>query len=124
MNEDVNDLYTEIFMEIYSNPHNFGVLDNADLISEDSNPLCGDKINLYIKIKDNKVEEVKYNGKGCAISMVSASLLTDHIKGMTIEQLKEIKPEEVIDLLKVPIGASRIKCALLPLVVLRKALKV
>ncbi len=117
-----DELYSEIFMEIYDHPHNFGTIESADLKSEDSNPLCGDKINIYIKIDENRrITDVKLTGKGCAISMVSASMLTDKIKGMRIEEVLAIKPEEVIELLKVPVGSTRVKCALLPLAVIRKA---
>ncbi|HZY41031.1 MAG TPA: iron-sulfur cluster assembly scaffold protein, partial [Anaerolineae bacterium] len=91
----------------------------ADISYEDSNPLCGDKIRINIKLKNNIVEEVKFSGKGCAISQASASMLTDELIGKSLDEIKKMDKQFVLDLLGIPLGPTRIKCALLPLKVIK-----
>lgn len=112
-------LYRELILDHYQYPHNHGTLEDADISYEDTNPLCGDKIRIDIKLQDGVVEDVKFTGKGCAISQASASLLTDEIKGKSLEEIKRLDKQTVFDLIGIPLGPSRVKCALLPLKVIK-----
>ena len=114
------DIYREIILDYYRNPRNYGIIENADIFRHDSNPLCGDDIEIYVNIKDNKISNVKFVGKGCAISQASASMLTELILGKDFEFVKKLSKENVLENLGLPdLGPTRIKCALLSL----KALK-
>ena len=117
------DLYAENILDHYKNPHNKGKLENASASFADSNPLCGDKIVIGIRVNENGViEDVGFTGEGCAISQASASLLTDEILGKTVAEVKALPNEKVYELLGVPLTTNRVKCALLSLVALKKAL--
>lgn len=115
----MDDLYRELILDHYQHPHNHGELDNADISYEDSNPLCGDKIRIDIKLKNNVVEDVRFNGKGCAISQASASMLTDELIGKSLDDIRKIDKQFILDMLGIPLGPTRIKCALLPLKVIK-----
>ncbi|HLC68256.1 MAG TPA: SUF system NifU family Fe-S cluster assembly protein [Candidatus Bilamarchaeaceae archaeon] len=118
------DMYREFILELYKNPINFGKLEDADLHAESYNPLCGDKVEMYVKLTNGKVSDVKFDGSGCAISQASASLLTEEIKGKTTEQLKAMAKEDILRILQIDLSKnpSRLKCALLSLETLKKAL--
>jgi nitrogen fixation NifU-like protein len=111
----MDDLFREVILDHYQHPHNHGTLENPDLTFEDANPLCGDKIRMDFKVKDGVVENVKFSGKGCAISQASASMLTDEMIGKPLEEIKKMDKQFILDLLGIPLGPTRIKCALLPL---------
>ena len=99
MNEFMNqEMYMEHILDLYKNPLNFGVLDNADFKERCFNPSCGDEVEIQVKLNNDKVENVKFIGKGCAISVASASLLTEHIKGKSINELKNLTKEDMIKL--------------------------
>jgi nitrogen fixation NifU-like protein len=115
----MDQLYRELIIDHYQHPHNHGTIENADISYEDTNPLCGDKIRIDMKVRDGIVEDVKFTGKGCAISQASASMLTDEIKGKTLEEVKRLDKQAVFDLVGIPLGPSRVKCALLPLKVVK-----
>lgn len=114
--------YREYILEHYRNPHNYGRLDHPDLWFEDDNPLCGDRIRFELKIDDGRITDVRFEGKGCAISQASASMLTDTIKGMTLDQTLRLGKDDVLENLGAnTISAVRIKCATLGLKVLKEA---
>jgi nitrogen fixation NifU-like protein len=116
----MEDLYRENILDHYQNPRHYGTLDDPDISYEDDNPLCGDVIRLDIKLDDqNRVSEVAFSGEGCAISQASASMLTEEILGKTLEEVKQISKEDVLDMLGIQLGPVRIKCALLSLKVLK-----
>lgn len=115
----MDDLYRELILDHYQHPHNHGELPNADISYEDSNPLCGDKIRIDLRLKDSVVEEVRFNGKGCAISQASASMLTDELIGKSLDEIRKIDKQFILDMLGIPLGPTRIKCALLPLKVIK-----
>jgi nitrogen fixation NifU-like protein len=115
----MDDLYRELILDHYQHPHNHGEIENADITYEDSNPLCGDKIRIDIKLKDNVVQDVKFSGKGCAVSQASASMLTDELIGKSLDEIKKLDKQFILDLLGIPLGPTRIKCALLPLKVIK-----
>lgn len=115
----MDDLYRELILDHYQHPHNHGALPDATNSFEDTNPLCGDRIRMELKIENGVIVDVKFTGKGCAISQASASMLTDEVKGKSLEELHKIDKQTVLDLLGIPLGPSRIKCALLPLKVIK-----
>jgi nitrogen fixation NifU-like protein len=117
----MDDLYREVILDHYKNPHNHGTLDPHDFTYEDENPLCGDKIRIDVRLDENRrVKEVAFSGKGCAISQASASLLTDEIMGKTLEELKQISKDDILEMLGgIQLGPTRLKCALLSLKVLK-----
>ena len=118
----MDDLYRDYILEHYRKPHNFGVLDEPTASYEGSNPLCGDRITMMLGIKDGIVSDVAFTGRGCAISQASASLLTDEIKGKTIEDVEKLTPDDLLELIGVEISPARLKCALLSLDTLQRAL--
>ncbi|MCX7838574.1 MAG: SUF system NifU family Fe-S cluster assembly protein [Anaerolineae bacterium] len=115
----MDDLYRELILDHYQHPHHHGEIPDADISYEDSNPLCGDKIRIYIKLKGNIVEDVKFTGKGCAISQASASMLMDELIGKSLDDIKKMDKQFILDMLGIPLGPTRIKCALLPLKVVK-----
>jgi nitrogen fixation NifU-like protein len=118
----MEELYREQILEHYKRPHNFGRLDEADLEFEDSNPFCGDEQRVTIRLDQaGRVGEVAFEGKGCAISTAATSLLTDELAGKTREEMLSLPKEFVLDLLGIDISATRMKCALLGLKVVKGA---
>jgi nitrogen fixation NifU-like protein len=115
------DIYKELILDYYRNPRNFGKLESFDISSRDTNPLCGDEISIQIKVGDGKrVEQIKFSGKGCAISLASASMLTEMAKGRELEWVKTLSKEDILKMLGNPdLGPARIKCALLGMKVLK-----
>ncbi|HJW18960.1 MAG TPA: SUF system NifU family Fe-S cluster assembly protein [Candidatus Nitrosotalea sp.] len=117
------DIYREIILDYYRNPRNYGKIQDPDIAQRDSNPLCGDELEMHINIKDDKVADVKFTGKGCAISQASASMLTELILGKDFEYVKKLTKEDILDNLGLhDLGPARIKCALLSLKVLKSGL--
>ncbi len=118
----MEELYREQILEHYKRPQNFGVIDDPDLEFEDTNPFCGDEQHVTIKLDDDgKVEEVMFDGSGCAISTAATSMLTDELAGKTRDELIMLPKEFVLDLLGIDISATRMKCALLGLKVVKGA---
>ncbi len=114
-----SDIYKDIILDYYRNPRNFGELQNPDVRAKDSNPLCGDIIEMQLKINDGKVEDIRFQGKGCAISQASASMLTEVVKGKSLDEVKALGKPDVLELLGIDPGPTRIKCALLGLKVMK-----
>lgn len=118
----MDELYRDQILEHYKRPHNFGPLDDFDLEFSDSNPFCGDEQHMRIKLDgENRVADVRFEGKGCAISTAATSLLTDEIAGMSREELIRLDKRFVLELLGIDISATRMKCALLGLKVVKGA---
>ncbi len=115
----MDDLYRENILEHYKNPSNYGSLEDPDISYTDNNPLCGDEIRIDINLDNNKVKDVRFQGKGCAISKASASMLTEMVEGMSLEEMKGITKEDIMEALGIKLGPVRIKCALLSLKVLK-----
>jgi len=117
-NTEEEEIYKENILDHFKNPHNFGKLDNYTFKHMEYNPVCGDQIEIFVHLNNNKVKDVKFIGKGCAISMASASMLTEKIKNMRLEELRNIKNEVVLEMIGVKLGVVRRKCGLLSLKVL------
>src|SRR3989338_11043727 len=111
------DLYRDFILTHYHHPHNFGHLSDTDIDDKKGNPFCGDQISVTIKLTSNKkkVEKINFEGTGCAISIASASLLTDYVTGKDIISIMDLKKEKVIELLGITLSPTRLKCSLLPL---------
>ncbi|HKQ18425.1 MAG TPA: SUF system NifU family Fe-S cluster assembly protein [Candidatus Eisenbacteria bacterium] len=114
-----DDLYRQNILDHYQNPRNFGTLPHPDISVEDSNPLCGDKIRMDLRIEQDRVADVRFSGVGCSISRAAASMLTEEIKGKTLEEVKRIGRDEVLEMLGIELGPVRLKCALLALKTLK-----
>ncbi len=114
--------YREYILDHYRDPRNYGSLEHPDVHAEDSNPLCGDQLSMDLQIENNHVTEVRFHGRGCAISQASASMLTEMIEGKTLEEVIALGTEDVLDSLGIPISPARTKCAFLCLRVLHGGL--
>lgn len=116
----MEDFYREMIIERYKTPHFRGVLDPNDFSYEDDNPACGDHIRIDVRLDENGVvTEALFSGEGCAISQASADLLVESIIGKNIEEIKTLEKEDVLENLGIELGPVRLKCALLPLKVLK-----
>ncbi|MBC5829294.1 MAG: SUF system NifU family Fe-S cluster assembly protein [Candidatus Eremiobacteraeota bacterium] len=117
----MDELYKEYILDHYRTPRNFGHLDNPDAVAEDVNPLCGDEIRMELRLVDGKVTDVRFSGKGCAISQASASMLTESIRGESLEDIATMSNERVLENVGIGISPTRMKCAMLGLKVLKSA---
>jgi nitrogen fixation protein NifU and related proteins len=114
-----DDLFRENILDHYQHPRNHGTLDHPDITYEDGNPLCGDRLRMDFKIKDGKIDAVRFSGHGCSISQASASMLCEKIEGQPLEEVKKISRDDVLEMLGIELGPVRLKCALLALKTLK-----
>jgi len=115
------DIYSENILDHFNSPRNFGILENSDTSAKDLNPLCGDEIEMFLRITDGTISELKFSGKGCAISQAAASILTEAAKGKKVQEVSAMQDYNMYDLLGVQLSPMRAKCALLSLKVLKLA---
>lgn len=112
-------IYREIILEHSKNPSNKGTLDPNDFTYEDFNPLCGDEVRIDVRVTHNAISEIRHSGHGCAISQASASILTEMVEGKSLDEVKAIGKEELLEEIGIPLSPARLKCALLSLKVLK-----
>ena len=117
------EMYKENIIDYYKHPRNKEELKDFTCKHKELNPICGDEITLYLKIEKGKIKKASYTGKGCAISQASISMLTEKLKDMPIKDAKELKKEDIFDMLGIPISFVRTKCALLSLKTVSKSLE-
>ena len=117
----MDDLYRDYILEHYKRPKNFGELDSPDLEAHDHNPLCGDELGVQIDVEDGVIRDLRFSGQGCAISQAAASIASEEYKGMKVAEVADLDAGWMIELLGIPISATRRKCALLNLKVMRSA---
>lgn len=117
-------LYRENILDHYKNPRNYGKVENPEARSVAENISCGDEISLSVEVGGGVIEDIKFEGKGCAISIASASLMTEHVKGMSLDKARRLSKDDIQKMLGVEVTPARLKCALLPLEALRSALEV
>jgi len=117
----MDDFYREEILEHYTHPHNFGTLEHPDISHEESNPLCGDRVRFDFELDSDgqTVKRVRFSGVGCAISKAAASMLSDLLVGKTLDEIKALTKEDLLDELGIEMGPVRLKCALLPLKVVK-----
>jgi nitrogen fixation NifU-like protein len=118
----MDDLYRQYILDHYREPRNHGHLDQPDVHAADTNPLCGDRIELDLQVAGGRVTAVRFNGRGCAISQAAASMLSERIEGATLDELRALKPADILEMLGVEIGPARQRCALLSLRVLHEGI--
>jgi nitrogen fixation protein NifU and related proteins len=115
-----DDIYREIILDHYRNPRNKGRLAHADVSTHDSNPLCGDEIDIHLKVEQGKIKDIKFEGRGCAISQASASMLTEMVMDKPLTAVKDLAKDDILENIGLMnLGPARIKCALLSLKVLK-----
>ena len=117
----MDELYREYILDHYKNPRNFGELEPHDVACFDRNPLCGDEMGVQVRLEGDRIADLRFHGQGCAISQASASIASEELKGMSLREVAELGADWMIELLGIPVSATRRKCALLNLKVVRGA---
>jgi len=114
-------MYMDDILDYYKHPRNYGTIKDADASVKDMNPLCGDEIQVDLKIRNNAIQDIKFSGHGCAISQASVSMLTEFVSGKSLDKIKSLAKNDVLNLIGIEVSAVRMKCALLGLKVLKVA---
>ena len=124
MSSEFDQMYREVILDHYKNPRGHGELENADAAAEGQNPLCGDEVSIYVRFGEDgeTIDEVKFSGRGCAISQAATSMLTEMVTGRTATEIAELPKEELLEEVGIPLTPVRLKCALLGLGTLKVAL--
>ena len=123
LGNEEDDIYRENIIDHFKNPRNYGEIVEAEIKHSELNSFCGDMIRLFVKLKEGKVEDVKFKGNGCAISMAATSMMTEILKEKTLDEVKNLKKEDIFEMLGIKLGVVRIKCGLLCLNALMKGLE-
>jgi nitrogen fixation protein NifU and related proteins len=119
---EFDELYREVILDHYKNPRGHGVIEEADASAEGQNPLCGDEVSIFVSFDGDTIEDVKFRGRGCAISQAATSMLMELVKGRTADEVAAMSKDELLDEVGIPLTPIRLKCALLGLGVLKVAL--
>ena len=117
-----DEMYREVILDHYKNPRGHGVIEGADAEAEGQNPLCGDEVAIFVSFDGDRIEDVKFNGRGCAISQAATSMLMEMVKGRTADEVASMSKDELLEEVGIPLTPVRLKCALLGLGVLKVAL--
>jgi len=115
-------IYQENILDHYRHPRHYGALESATKVHEELNPMCGDRLKLYLRLSGHSLEEIQFEGEGCAISIAAASMLTEMIEGKSLDELQKLRDDDVLAEIGVPLPPARTKCALLAISGLRKSL--
>ncbi len=115
------DMYGELILEHYKKPLNKGALEKPSVSHEEYNALCGDKVRIQLIIEKDRIKDIRFDGKGCAISIAATSMLTEAVRGKTLEEVRKLDREDIMKMLGVDVNPSRIKCALIGLKTLKLA---
>jgi len=115
----IDEMYQEMILDYYRHPRNHGALPHPDIISHDVNTSCGDEIMMHVLVKDNRIGNIRFTGKGCAISQAASSMLTEYALGKSLDEVTKFNKQDVLNLINIPISCMRLKCALLGLKVLK-----
>src|SRR5690349_17800780 len=121
---EFDQLYREVILDHYKNPRGHGVIEGADAHAEGQNPLCGDEVSIYVAFGEDgeTIDEVKFEGRGCAISQAATSMLTEMVKGRQATEIANLPKEQLLDEIGIPLTPVRLRCAILGLGVLKVAL--
>jgi nitrogen fixation NifU-like protein len=121
---EFDQLYREVILDHYKNPRGHGLIEDADAQAEGQNPLCGDEVSVYVAFADDgdTIDEVKFSGRGCAISQAATSMLTEMVKGRSASEVATLPRDELLEEIGIPLTPVRLKCALLGLSTLKLAL--
>ena len=123
LGDEEEEIYRENIIDHFKNPRNYGEIVEAEIKHSELNSICGDMIRLFVKLKEGKVEDVKFKGNGCAISMAATSMMTEVLKKKTLDEIKNLKNEDIFEMLGIKLGVVRMKCGLLCLNTLMKGLE-
>ncbi len=123
-NGEEDDIYRENIIDHFKNPRNYGEIVEAEIKHSELNSICGDMIRLFVKLKEGKVEDVKFKGNGCAISMAATSMMTEILKEKTLDEIKGLTKEDIFEMLGIKLGIVRMKCGLLCLDTLMNGVKI
>ena len=124
LGNEEEEVYKENIIDHFKNPRNYGEIIEAEIKHSELNSICGDMIRLFVKLEDGKISDVKFKGNGCAISMASTSMMTDVLKGKTLEEVKKLSQEDIFEMLGIKLGIVRMKCGLLCLNALTNGIKI
>ncbi len=119
----MQEIYKENILDHFKHPRNFGKLSGAQASAREVNTICGDEVEVQVKIKVGKIADIKFQGQGCAISQAAASILTEEVKGKKIEEVQNMEKNDILKMLGIPISPARLKCALLALYATKNSLK-
>ncbi len=122
-NKEEDEIYRDNIIDHFKNPRNYGEIVEAEIKHSELNSICGDMIRLFVKLKEGKVEDVKFKGNGCAISMAATSMMTEILKEKTLDEIKNLKKEDIFEMLGIELGVVRMKCGLLCLDTLMKGIE-
>jgi len=118
------DIYRENILDHYRNPRNSGTIPDPDASETGFNPLCGDRIKIQLKVKGGKLENIQFKAEGCAISIATASMLAEHTQGMSLDDLRKLSKDDILELVGISLSPTRLKCALLSLKTLQGAISI
>ena len=116
---DSDDLFRENILDHYKHPRNHGTLEHPDITYEDANPLCGDRIRMDVNVKEGRIDAVRFSGVGCSISQAAASMLCEAVEGRTLDEVKKLSRDDVLEMLGIELGPVRLKCGMLALKTLK-----